>query len=322
MQQEGHSNPSISVIIVNWRAGDLLKQCVRAIETASEPDSLVREVIVVDNSCDDNSLAGLEAGSLNLQIICNHENVGFAKACNQGSCLATGAYLLFLNPDCEINRTALQQPLLFLESNDMHAACGIQLRDEEGAIARSCTRLPRAYSFILNAIGFQYLYPKASDGFHLSNWPHDEDRDVEHIIGAFYFIRADIFRETGMFDERFIVYLEDLDLSARLAKMGWKIRYLTSAHAVHVGGGASSKALAARLYYSLSSRLRYSRKHHSIIGFILVAILTMCFEPVIRAAYSCFSAKALGIHDITKGYAWLWMDFLRARAGRTTAVAR
>ncbi len=124
------------------------------------------------------------------------------------------------------------------------------------------------------------------------------------------------------FDERFLVYLEYVDLSRRLAGEGWRIRYLAAVSAHHVGGGASAKALAARLYYSLSSRLRYCRKHHSTIGFFIVALLTLCVEPLIRAVFSCNPASRLGIRDVVKATFWLWQDFIETGAGPKAANAR
>jgi GT2 family glycosyltransferase len=317
-----NNRPDISVVIVNWKSGQLLERCLKTLTAASGPEQLACEVIVINNSRDDTLLTDLNIRSLNLRIVTNQLNVGFAKACNQGADLAAGAYLLFLNPDCELNPTSLLYPFIFLESNNSYAACGVQMRNNNDAIARTCTKLPYAYSFILNALGFQYFFPKTSDGFHLSNWPHDQDSDVKHIIGAFYFIRADVFRALGKFDERYLVYLEDLDLSSRLSEAAWKIRYLASTNVLHVGGGTSSKALAARLYYSLSSRLRYSRKHHSIIGFLFVVALTLFIEPLMRFLYCCKPHNTMTINDIAKAYVWLWIDFGRTTAGRTTAAPR
>jgi GT2 family glycosyltransferase len=286
---------------------------------------LVREIIVVNNSGADQSLGELSAGSISLRIVTNLENAGFARACNQGAGIATGAYLLFLNPDCQVDRLTLlgARQFLNLNVNSSYAACGVQLKDKNGEIARCCAKLPSAFSFMLNAVGFQYLFPRLSDGFHMHEWAHDHDRDVEHIIGAFYFIRTKVFIELGKFDDRFLVYLEDLDLSSRLIGAGLKIRYLAGVSAFHLGGGASSKVLAARLYYSLSSRLRYCKKHHSNLGFISVTILTLCVEPLIRLGDCCRgSPNSLKVSDIIKAYIWLWTDFIANGAGKNAARAR
>lgn len=315
--------PKISIVLINWKASELLKKCLASILEAVTGMDLPAEVIIINNSNDDPLvISPSEYAPLKVQAVTNKANVGFARACNQGAALSSGVYLLFLNPDCSVSNESLARPLEFMNSHPQYGACGIQLRDEHGHVARSCAQLPRAYSFMFNAIGLHHLFPGLADGFHLTHWPHNEDCDIDHIIGAFYFIRSDVFREMQGFDERFLVYLEDLDLSCRLKKAGYSIRYIASVSAFHVGGGASAKALAARLYYSLSSRLRYCRKHHSFAGFFLVSALTLCVEPIIRFIFSLSRSSPLAVRDVSMATVWLWRDFIRTRGGQSTALAR
>lgn len=314
----------ISVIIVNWKSHELLRVCIAALFGDKLSQELVQEIIVIDNSNEDSGFEGYNSTPVSLKVIRNTENIGFARACNQGAKIARSEYLLFLNPDTEATGNVLMEAVQFLETpcNSSYAACGIQLRDVSGKIARSCTKFPSAFSFVLNSVGLQGTALGISDGFHMAKWAHDKDLDVDHIIGAFYLVRTKVFRAVGGFDERFLVYLEDLDLSLRLASAGWRIRYLSTVFALHIGGGASAKALAARLYYSLSSRLRYSRKNHSAPGFICVSLFTLCLEPLVRTLYSCFSGGALSVLEITKSYIWLWADFARTGAGEKAALPR
>lgn len=309
--------------MINWKAAGLLHECLDSIQSSIKDHDLSLEVIVINNSQED-TLEDLltKFASLRLRVVTNTVNTGFARACNQGALLATGRFLLFLNPDCAVNLECLAQPMKWLDAQQLYGACGVQLRDEHGHIARSCAQFPRSYSFMLNAIGVHHLFPGMDDGFHLSHWPHDVDRDVDHIIGAFYFVRTDAFRKLGGFDPRFLVYLEDLDLSYRLKQVGYQIRYITSCSAFHEGGGTSAKALAARLYYSLSSRLRYSRKHHSAVGFVVVALLTLCIEPIIRAVFATSKSSRLSVREVARAAGWLWLDFLRTLAGARPAQAR
>lgn len=314
----------ISIIIVNWRSFVLLRECLRSL--LNEPDAirLIREIIIINNSKERESVEPILDARVSLKMLTNIENVGFGRACNQGVTFATAEFLLFLNPDTKITSRVLQAALAFLVSpdNSSYAACGIKLRDEHGNVARSCTRFPSTFSFSHNALGIQRIFPWISDRFHMMDWQHDEDRDVQHIIGAFYFIRTSIFRNLGGFDERYFVYLEDLDLSLRLAEAGFKIRYIASIDGMHIGGGSSSKALASRLYYSLSSRLRYSRKNHSVLGFMWVSFLTLSIEPMIRIVRACLAAGPLALRDVVKAYIWLWFDFMRTGAGKTAARPR
>jgi len=240
----------VSIVMVNWHSSALVKKCLESVASSPGIIKYIQEIIIVDNSSGDRGLASIRCGEVAIHHMHNTANVGFGRACNQGGAISKGKYLLFLNPDTELNQNSLRIPFEFLDSRENlnYAACGLQLRSDNDEVARTCTYLPSAYSFAIGALGIAHVMPFVDDRFHMLSWPHDSDKDVAHIIGAFYLIRAHIFKDIGGFDERFIVYLEDLDLSARLASAGWKIRYLASATISHVGGGTSSKILPARLY--------------------------------------------------------------------------
>ncbi len=165
MPPDTQSPGSLSIVLINWKAASLLQGCLDSILTSIKGHDLSLEVIVVNNSQED-SLDDLlsKFASLRLQIVTNTANAGFARACNQGALLATGRYLLFLNPDCAVNLDCLTQPMMWLDAQRLYGACGVQLRDEHGHIARSCAQFPRSYSFMLNAIGGHHLFPGMDDG--------------------------------------------------------------------------------------------------------------------------------------------------------------
>jgi GT2 family glycosyltransferase len=117
---------------------------------------------------------------------------------------------------------------------------------------------------------------------HRSEWEHDKTATVDHVIGAFYLIRRSLFDSLGGFDERFFVYLEDLDFSLRAYQAGWRSVYLTGVQAFHAGGGTSAQVMATRLFYSLRSRLFYGFKHFSVYRAWGLLFITLALEPWIR----------------------------------------
>ena len=275
----------ISVIIVNWNSNELLKECIESITNYS--DSMVDKVVVVDNYSTDNSLSNLskiENLTINLQIIHNQENLGFGKACNQGAMLCDSKYLLFLNPDTKLYENTLKESVEFMEkpANYEVGVCGIQLIDERKEIQRSCTRFPSPISMIVYSLGLNRLPFLVNRSYQMLEWDHKKSQKVDHVIGAFYFIRNNIFRQVRGFDEDYFVYLEDLDLSLRINKLGYKIFYNANIKAYHKGGGTSERVKAKRLFYSLESRIKYSKKHFSPISSSLVIVSTLAVEPFIR----------------------------------------
>jgi len=140
----------------------------------------------------------------------------------------------------------------------------------------------------------------------MAEWPHDITRDVDHVIGAFFLVRRSLFESLGRFDERFFVYLEDLDFSYRARQAGWRSVYLANAQAFHAGGGTSHQVKARRLFYSLRSRLLYAAKHFSKSGAALVFLATLLLEPLSRSAWALMRRSLPSLKETWQGYGMLW----------------
>ena len=139
-----------------------------------------------------------------------------------------------------------------------------------------------------------YLTHKAEQ---VTEWRHTSTRQVDHVIGAFYLVRRSLFDSLNGFDERFFVYLEDLDLSLRVHRAGWRCVYYTGAQAFHAGGGTSRQVKAARLFYALRSRLLYGFKHFSPPQAWIVLGVTLLLEPVPRLLLSLWRGSLAGARD-------------------------
>ncbi len=276
--------PKVDVVIVNYRSAPQLRACIESILASPEDEMLVARIQVVDNASTDNSLHGIESLSGKVQLIRNRTNLGFAAACNLGARQGDSPYLLFLNPDTRLFPSALTVPLHHMMSKDAGRTgiCGIQLVDAKGHPQRCCGRIPSARHFLNQALGLSLLAPGLFPGVVLLDFDHASDRKVEHVMGAFYLVRRTLFQDLGGFDERFFVYLEDLDFSLRARNAGWATQYLASARAFHLGGGTSRNVKADRLFYALRSRILFACKHLRRVGAAAVVLATFTIEPVLR----------------------------------------
>jgi GT2 family glycosyltransferase len=275
MEQAG-----VTAIVVNWNAGELLAACLRSLSGAREKLPFALDVVVVDNASSDASIDGVESAG-QVTVMRNVENRGFGAACNQGAALAVTPYLLFLNPDCEVQEDSLVAAREVLEVRADVGVTSVALNDDTGQVWRSCHRLPRPRHLYARAIGLAQLVPSWFDSAMLS-WPHNDDRDVDHVIGAFYMIRRSLFEQLGGFDERFHVYLEDLDLSLRVKQAGYRIRFLAGPVTYHKGGGTSEKVKAMRIFLSTQSRILYAFKHFGAVHGWLHLLVTLACEPFCR----------------------------------------
>ena len=138
-----------------------------------------------------------------------------------------------------------------------------------------------------------------------------QSRPVDHVIGAFYLIRRPLFEQLGGFDERFFVYLEDLDLSARVHRAGHGIAYLAEAVGLHHGGGTSEQVKPQRLAYALESRIVYAFKHFTTISALAVAIVTLGIEPFPRLLRAIRRRSLTDARETGRGFMLLWRRVLR-----------
>jgi GT2 family glycosyltransferase len=302
------SRPGLDIVIVNWNTGAHLGRCLASVADARRDGFELRRVVVVDNASADGSADRLDFAGLPLSVRRNDTNRGFGAACNQGAEGSDADYLLFLNPDTRIAADALAVPVAFLE-DPAHATvgiCGIRLTGEDGEVHRSCARHPRPRHVAARAVGLDRIAPRVFPGLFLAEWEHDRDREVDHVMGAFLMIRRRLFADLGGFDERFFVYLEDLDLTLRAKRRGFSTWFLAGPRAFHHGGGSSESVRAARLFYSLHSRMKYGHKHFAPAAAWALDALTLLVEPVVRVAVSLARGAFGEIGETLRGYGRLW----------------
>lgn len=300
--------PSIDIVIVNWNAGEQLQTCLESIAAARHDTYELQRVVVVDNASSDGSADTLQLPGVPLVAIRNGENRGFAAACNQGIRGSSSDFVLLLNPDARLFEDSLSKCLQFLSrpENSKVGILGPQLLDERGGIARSCARFPAPKMFLAKVLSLNRLLPRVFPDQLMTEWDHTESREVDHVIGAFFLFRRQLLLQIGGFDERFFVYLEDLDLSLRAYEAGWRTYYFAEAQAFHKGGGCSEQVKARRLFYSLQSRVLYGFKHFGIFKGILLLLLTFFIEPVSRAGSAAARLSAAVVVETVQGYALLY----------------
>jgi GT2 family glycosyltransferase len=302
------------ITIINWNADTQLAQAVASI--AQYHHNLVSSVTIVDNASTDNSLAWVEALSdlpFPLHIIRNHDNRGFGAACNQGAALAKSEFILFLNPDTRLFENSLPVPLAFMRqpSNSGVGICGIRLVDEEGCVATSAARFPTLRVMVGKTLGLARLFPGVFPTHLMTASELTQSCSVDQVIGAFFLIRRNLFDHCGGFDERFFVYFEEVDLSLRAKQYGYSSYFLPEVSAFHKGGGCSERVKAARLFYSLRSRILYAKKHYSWLEFVALTLLTMVELPL-RLVRGVIKASRSDIVNTLSAYMQLVTYFVRS----------
>lgn len=300
---------NLSIVIVNWNAGEQLKDCLNSI--IRYHSNLVDEVVIIDNNSMDDSLkeiSNIQSDDFDIKVIRSQSNLGFGKACNVASEHITSKYILFLNPDAQIYFDTLTKVANYMENNDDVGVCGIKLIDSFNNIQKHCTVQPRLMHYFNHATGLSAISSKLFPYIFLKDIDYNMSADVPHTIGAFYCIRNELFKGLDGFDELFFVYLEDLDLSRRVLQKGYRIHYLSSASAFHKGGGTSEQVKTFRLFYSLRSRILFGFKHFPHWQAYALIFLTMIVEFLTRELRSLMHFSTEEMANTFKAYRMLFKE--------------
>jgi len=231
----------LSVIIVNYNSRLLLEQCIASVRKALH--EIQGEIIVVDNNSTDGSKEYLPQRFTDVKLIFNNENSGFAKACNQGFKISSGKYVLFLNPDTIIPELSLAGCLSFFETHPDAGAVGVRMINGNGTFLKESKRgYPSPTASFYKLFGFTAIFPgsKTFAKYYQGHLPEKEVNSVEVLSGAFMMIRREVFEKINGFDEDFFMYGEDIDLSLRISKAGYKNYYLGNVSVTHLKGGSTT----------------------------------------------------------------------------------
>lgn len=269
----------LSVIIVNYNVKMLLEQCLHSVMRAAE--GLDAEVLVVDNNSTDGSVEYLRERFPEVRFIENKENTGFARANNIAIKESKGEYVLLLNPDTFVGESLLNDVLEFMDEHQDAGGAGVMMLNADGSFAKESRRgVPSPLTAFCKMSGLATLMPKnrVAGHYYMSYLPKDEASEIEIMSGACMFLRRKALDEVGLLDETFFMYGEDIDLSYRLLKGGWKNWYVPSAM-VHYKGESTKHHSISYVNAFYKAMVIFFRKHFSEYG-VLVEI------PVYGAIYA------------------------------------
>lgn len=232
----------LSIIIVSYNTKELLQKCLHSIKEC-DTGKYSYEIIIVDNASSDDSLVMVKKEFPRTILTQNKENLGFAKANNQGVKKTKGRYVLFLNPDTEVSNDAIQVVLDYMEQNIKVGVASPRVELASGELDEGSHRgFPTPWNSLTHFSGLSKLFPKSKlfSGYTMG-WQLDnpEPHEVDSVVGAFYMVRRVAGEGVGWWDEDYFWYGDELDFSYRLKAAGWKIIYIPSVKILHHKGAAS-----------------------------------------------------------------------------------
>jgi N-acetylglucosaminyl-diphospho-decaprenol L-rhamnosyltransferase len=232
----------LSVIIVNYNVKYFLEQCLYSVESACK--NLEAEIIVVDNASSDADIEYLQPKFSKVKFIRNDVNFGFAKANNEALSIANGKFILYLNPDTILAENTIVDCITFLEQHTEAGAVGIKMIDGSGNFLPESKRaFPSVTASFGKLSGMASVFPKSGffNRYALGNLDENDVHEADVLLGAFFMSRKNILLELKGFDEDFFMYGEDIDLSYRIQKSGYKNYYLGNNTIIHFKGESTQK---------------------------------------------------------------------------------
>lgn len=254
----------LSVVIVNYNVKYFLEQCLHSVDAAI--DGLETEVFVVDNNSVDGSVEMVVEKFPHVQLIANTENTGFSTANNQAIRRAGGEYILLLNPDTIVEQDTFTKCVEFMDSHPDAGGLGIKMVDGKGRFLPESKRgLPTPIVAFYKIFGLSALFPKSKTfgKYHLGFLDKEETHVVDVLAGAYMMLRRETLDHTGLLDETFFMYGEDIDLSYRITKAGYKNYYYPGARIIHYKGESTKKSSVNYVFVFYNAMVIFARKHFS-----------------------------------------------------------
>jgi N-acetylglucosaminyl-diphospho-decaprenol L-rhamnosyltransferase len=243
--------PDASVVVVTYNALPWVERCLESVRG--------EEVVVVDNGSTDGTVEVVRELAPEATVV-EQENRGLAAGWNRGMTEAGGRYFLILNADAWMTEGSLERLVRYADAHPEAAVVGPRLLNVDGSLQRSVRGVPTLWRLATEYFFLRKLAPRSRllNAFYAGDFAHDEEREVEVVMGACMLARREAVEEVGPLDEAFFLFSEETDWCHRFRQSGWQVRFFPGAECVHVGGASHGGRLFRE---NVRGHLRFLAKH-------------------------------------------------------------
>lgn len=223
----------LSIIILNYKACGLLKECLKGIKAATP--KLNYEIIVVDNASYDGTPAMMKENFPEIKFISSGENIGYSKGNNVGIKQATGRYIMIMNPDIVVFEGVFEKLVEFMDNRSDVGIVGPKLLNPDRSLQFSCYRFPDFWEPVYRRtpLGKLGSARKKLDKYFMRDFDHASTKEVDWLLGGCVLIRRKALDEVGLLDERYFAYFDDVDLCRSMWHKKWKVVYFPAVSVIH-----------------------------------------------------------------------------------------
>ena len=245
------------------------------------------EVFVVDNASSDDSCSMVKQKFPTVKLIENYQNVGFSKANNQAISQSQGKYVLLLNPDTVVQEDTFTKCIAFMNSHCEAGAITVKMIDGKGNYLPESKRgFPSPWVSFFKIFGLTSLFPKSRifARYYLGHLDKNATNQIDILPGAFMFIKREALNKSGLLDEQFFMYGEDIDLSYRITQAGYKNYYYPECQIIHYKGESTKKGSLNYVLVFYKAMIIFAKKHfksNKASTFIILINLAIYFRALL-----------------------------------------
>lgn len=224
----------LDVVIVHYNTYHDTVKCVTHLIEQGEVSP--QNIHVVDNFSPDGSGSRLKQRlPTDVDVILSQNNKGFGAGINIGARAGVAPYILVLNPDCRPEAANLHRILEHFSQHDDVGLVGAELINPDGSLQYSARTFYSALDIIVRRSFLKNMFPfnRLNLSHLLVHHPRSAPFDVDWVMGTGFVIRRDIFERVGAMDEAYFLYMDDVDLCARVHRMGARVQILPSVKFIH-----------------------------------------------------------------------------------------
>jgi len=236
----------LTISIVTYNSLDFLKECLESI--FKNPPLVDYGIIVVDNASEDGTSEFIKKNYPAVTLISNTKNIGFAAANNQAIKNSDSRYIVLINSDCEVYGGSLDNLMEFMDKNAGAGIAGPKIINSDGTTQLSCRRFPSLLDAAAhNILGDIFPGNPFTKKYKLAGVSRDKPFKVDWVSGSCMIIRRKALEDTGELDEKYFMYIEDVDMCYRMWQKGWVVYYYPEAEIMHHAGGSTGRGRCEKI---------------------------------------------------------------------------